>query len=478
MNTIGRNDPCPCGSGKKYKKCCGATDSGSRVSGYDRIRRLDGESDVLLMRFGKRRYGLDALEDAWEEFIQDDEILFDESHPEADFFLRWFTLDWRPEGKEKISELFLRQKGSDLDHDLRRLIESTLKSPFSFFQVLDVAPGEGFTARDILRKLKYTVTEHLASAMVKPGNIMYARIVEMDGIYFMMGCAGAVMPSTFLDPILRLRSAIGKSVPGLGGGITAQVLLDQEDFLQQTYFDLADELAHAKLNIRNSDGDRLKLHTLTYSIPSLEEAFHALKDLEQRIRGAGDDELLKTAKRDASGNITTVHIHWLKKKKKPGMGDYTGMALLVISATRLVVEVNSDKRSRLIQKEIRKRLGDDAVLLKTEVRSAEGIMKEIDEKRAAGEITEEDPADRLYRNSPEVRAVMRDMMDKHWASWPDMPVPALRGMTPRQAAKDPEGRELLESLLLDFETRNLAREDKDNLVDVKRLRRELGIDSA
>ena len=24
---VGRNDPCPCGSGKKYKKCCGAADS-------------------------------------------------------------------------------------------------------------------------------------------------------------------------------------------------------------------------------------------------------------------------------------------------------------------------------------------------------------------------------------------------------------------------------------------------------------------
>jgi len=22
---VGRNDPCPCGSGKKYKKCCGKT---------------------------------------------------------------------------------------------------------------------------------------------------------------------------------------------------------------------------------------------------------------------------------------------------------------------------------------------------------------------------------------------------------------------------------------------------------------------
>jgi preprotein translocase subunit SecA len=26
---VGRNDPCPCGSGKKYKKCCGANDTAS-----------------------------------------------------------------------------------------------------------------------------------------------------------------------------------------------------------------------------------------------------------------------------------------------------------------------------------------------------------------------------------------------------------------------------------------------------------------
>ena len=27
-NKVGRNDPCPCGSGKKYKKCCGAGTQG------------------------------------------------------------------------------------------------------------------------------------------------------------------------------------------------------------------------------------------------------------------------------------------------------------------------------------------------------------------------------------------------------------------------------------------------------------------
>ena len=28
-NKVGRNDPCPCGSGKKYKKCCGANENGA-----------------------------------------------------------------------------------------------------------------------------------------------------------------------------------------------------------------------------------------------------------------------------------------------------------------------------------------------------------------------------------------------------------------------------------------------------------------
>ena len=28
---VGRNDPCPCGSGKKYKRCCGTPESGDRV---------------------------------------------------------------------------------------------------------------------------------------------------------------------------------------------------------------------------------------------------------------------------------------------------------------------------------------------------------------------------------------------------------------------------------------------------------------
>jgi SEC-C motif-containing protein len=34
MAKIGRNDPCPCGSGKKYKKCCLAKDEQEALAAY------------------------------------------------------------------------------------------------------------------------------------------------------------------------------------------------------------------------------------------------------------------------------------------------------------------------------------------------------------------------------------------------------------------------------------------------------------
>ncbi|WP_206738062.1 SEC-C metal-binding domain-containing protein [Fictibacillus sp. S7] len=36
MEKVGRNDPCPCGSGNKYKKCC-INNSGRNVSNVNTI---------------------------------------------------------------------------------------------------------------------------------------------------------------------------------------------------------------------------------------------------------------------------------------------------------------------------------------------------------------------------------------------------------------------------------------------------------
>ena len=71
MAKIGRNEPCPCGSGKKYKQCCLATDEAAE-SAHDRRRPgggpLAAPSPALLQelqrRHRRRSQGVMALIDA------------------------------------------------------------------------------------------------------------------------------------------------------------------------------------------------------------------------------------------------------------------------------------------------------------------------------------------------------------------------------------------------------------------------------
>lgn len=54
MFNVGRNDPCPCGSGLKFKKCCFGKPSPSRQAllddwelGQQRIREYEEKSTLL-----------------------------------------------------------------------------------------------------------------------------------------------------------------------------------------------------------------------------------------------------------------------------------------------------------------------------------------------------------------------------------------------------------------------------------------------
>ena len=474
MSTIGRNDPCLCNSGKKYKHCHGAAEILTPDFKYERIRRFDGESANLLMKFAKQHYGDTALEDAWEEFRFSDGTPFKKSDPETDYFLRWFTFDWRPTQQETLAELFLAEKETMLDSNLRRFIEATLHSPYSYFQTLEVDRGAGLTLRDVLRKREVRVHERSASTILERGHIMFARVVEMDGIFFSMGSGSHVIPPTYLDYLINFRTYLEEKEVLVDDAAAAEALLNIEEELRETYFEIEGNLKNPRIDVRNTDGDPLSFHKLTYSISLLDETFRALKELEQRVNGVTDEELLAGTETNKAGEPTKVGISWLESAKKGGIGGDISLATLTISPSELVVEVNSEKRSKRIQKEIKKRLGEKAVLLRTEIISHEGMMKKAAKKNL--ESNRDTEHDRILRESPEVIAHVKEMMEKHWANWPDVPIPALRGMTPRQAAKDPLGRELLESLLMDFELKNRSQKDEFLKVDTVKLRRELGME--
>ena len=81
---------------------------------------------------------------------------------------------------------------------------------------------------------------------------------------------------------------------------------------------------------------------------------------------------------------------------------------------------------------------------------------------------------------PEVRDKMAKVLTAHWDGWVDKKIPALGGITPRQAVKTNDGRESVEALLLDAE-RHVADDEQmgDISLDaIKDTRRRLGLDKA
>ena len=52
---------------------------------------------------------------------------------------------------------------------------------------------------------------------------------------------------------------------------------------------------------------------------------------------------------------------------------------------------------------------------------------------------------------PEVREKISEMMAAHWEHWVSQPLPILGNRTPMDAVKDPDGREIVESLVIQAE---------------------------
>ena len=73
--------------------------------------------------------------------------------------------------------------------------------------------------------------------------------------------------------------------------------------------------------------------------------------------------------------------------------------------------------------------------------------------------------------------MIRSFWKDHYKRWFDEPIPALEGLTPRQAAKDPKKRPLLVELLKDYENHEEAdRRAGRPVYGVDKLRRKLGLD--
>src|SRR3990167_8224280 len=104
--SVGRNDPCPCGSGKKYKKCCLLNILMPPTLEADfavKMRMTEGKLLDQMMGAAIDFYDKQGLSCGIEEFFTwQDEDLSDEDKNLAltEGFLPWFLFNWDPDPSE------------------------------------------------------------------------------------------------------------------------------------------------------------------------------------------------------------------------------------------------------------------------------------------------------------------------------------------------------------------------------------------
>jgi hypothetical protein len=133
--------------------------------------------------------------------------------------------------------------------------------------------------------------------------------------------------------------------------------------------------------------------------------------------------------------------------------DNTILGHIEITQGLMTAEVNSENRAKRLRKQIEKRVGSGAVHEGTITQTFEEILNGRPERQAAQ--TELPDADfEAVIHEPKVRERLRATMQKQFESWVHQKIPALGGRTPLEAVRDPDGKEMVEALLVGWERRD------------------------
>ena len=419
--------------------------------------------------------GDSLMDDAWEAFDSSERGL-DPSKDERDLFTPWLIYDWEPwpdaGSRRRSGRLTAVWKAhfdclDDFSRDESEFLLTVARTPTSFHEVIACGPGPTVGLRDLLLETETVVVDHQAPSRLQPGQILYARAAAFSDCGLFVGAGQYIIPPELKLSILDIRKALRPRFRKL----TVERLCIEEPFVRTAYFQLRDAMLHpAPPELRNTDGDPMEFHTLTYKVTSFDAAVSALASLSEEPK----DRLLDEAGRPRPGGSKRVELAWTKpgNAMHGGMGN-TVLAEFKINGTTLTVEVNSAERAKRVKAEVARRLGDGATLVRDEGRS-------LADEMATATAGPESKRDRIKRQRdeelqalPEIQAMLTKLNAEHYETWPDIPIPALKGKTPRQAMKSREGRERVEALIAKFEQQQ--RSGRLPHYDFNQLRAALGL---
>jgi hypothetical protein len=454
---IGRNDPCPCGSGRKHKHCCLPSHAPSIDSLWARQHEDYARLTHEMTRFAERKFEA-QIYDAWQDFnMSDIPELLEQSSDELQVFMPYFLFQWDPDRPSRsktahrrggvVARWYMLEKSKQLTAMERLFLDQATTQPMSFYEVLWSVPGDRVAVRDVLIGGVAEVIERSGSRTMRPGDLIYAQLwYQPEFAVFGSTAPLCIRPDKKVE-VIELRKKLRKKIAKQNRNLNADDLLRYSATIRAVYLDIRDTL-HAPPRLANTDGDPLIFHRLTFKIGSAEAAFEAMASLAV---GRSREELLNDAELDESGKLRSVNFDWIKEgNRKFKTWDNTILGHIKISEGCLIAEVNSENRARRLRREIEKRLGSVAIHQSTLAQTLEEMRKDTPPRGTAKAESQDAEVDALLLD-PEVRKQLQATLQKQVEGWVHEKIPALGGRTPIEAVRDPDGKEAVEALLLHWE---------------------------
>ena len=200
VERVGRNQPCPCGSGKKYKKCHLQADEERQGAESRRVslRKLAARVDERLQHFAMSQFGYE-----WQRFRED----FANEEETLDLALAWGLYHYPVRG-QTILDWFL-EEGGRLPAAERPWLAGQSEAWLSVWEVRDVKPGETLALADLLSHEVRCVQEVEASRILVTRDAILARVVDCDGVSVLSGTHCRVLsPMDAAEVVRRARSRL------------------------------------------------------------------------------------------------------------------------------------------------------------------------------------------------------------------------------------------------------------------------------
>ncbi len=461
-----RNAPCPCGSGLKFKKCCGGVTANTialdpEVAYANGVKRADMELHEVLMRFLAKRLGQKWLRGALDLFMG--EALEGMAQAEIELAIPWALFHCPvAESGVSVARLMLAEPRLRLPDMQLSVLVAQLRSWLSIWEVTAIEPGVGIALTDLLTGATAFAHEIKASQSVSLHLAILARVVTVNDVSFIAGVHPQPLAPRFAD---RAVTSMRKYFRVRTRPINAEKLLDPSAQLDlvNVWRQLA-EMQMTPPEMANTDGDPLAFITDRFDFPTARRA--AVITALGALSGAGP-----VMQNDEGTEIVITKPS--ADGRQPGLPasmpfQETMIARIEVLKTHLLVETNSTVRADTLKALISSALGTLARFRIREEADLQGLMEDARQAQQSGQLPP--PPEQ----SPEMDEVMRQFREQYMQGWLDDNIPALGGLTPRQAAADPKHHAALKSLLRDVEYHE-SRLPATQQCDMKKLRKLLGM---